>query len=44
MAVKKYEPAEMKITPFEAQDILTTSNSSFDIIDRPPDDGNDDMF
>lgn len=44
MALKKYEPVEMKISLFETEDIIATSSSDIDINDRPPEDGNDDMF
>ena len=43
MTRKEFQPAEMNIIPFEVEDVLTASGNP-GIIDRPPDDGNDDMF
>ena len=37
MALKKYEPAAMKISHFEAEDVITTSTVSIPIGgDNPP--------
>ena len=37
MALKKFEPAEMKISHFETEDVITTSTASLPIGgDNPP--------
>ena len=42
MTLKEFQPAEINFTEFDVEDVITTSGP--EIIDRPPDDGNDDMF
>lgn len=42
MSRKEFQPAEMNIIQFDVEDVLTTSG--VEIIDRPPDDGNEDIF
>ena len=42
MTRKEFQPAEINIVHFEVEDVLTTSGLG--TIDRPPDDGNEDMF
>lgn len=43
MTRKEFKPAEISFSEFVAGDVLTTSGNP-GIVDRPPDDGNDDMF
>ncbi|MGM9553398.1 MAG: hypothetical protein ACI3V2_03765 [Faecousia sp.] len=43
MTRKEFKPAEISFSEFVAEDVLTTSGNP-GIVDRPPDDGNDDMF
>ena len=43
MTRKEFQPAEMNVIQFDVEDVLTTSGNP-GIIDRPPDDGNDDML
>ncbi|MGM9651988.1 MAG: hypothetical protein ACI3VX_08680 [Faecousia sp.] len=43
MTLKQFQPAQAEIVKFETKDIIAAS-SGVSIIDRPPDDGNDDMF
>ncbi|MGN1306271.1 MAG: hypothetical protein ACI4V3_01215 [Faecousia sp.] len=43
MTRKEFKPAEISFDEFVAEDVLTTSGNP-EIVDRPPDDGNDDMF
>lgn len=42
MTQKEFQPAQMEVIRFDVEDVLTTSGMG--TIDRPPDDGNDDMF
>ena len=40
--MEKYENARMEVIEFDAEDVITTSG--LDITNKPPADGNDDMW
>ena len=43
MTLKEFQPAEITFAEFDVEDVITTSGNP-GIIDRPPDDGNEDML